>query len=125
MNPPFTSASTNYINHEADYDGVGYDEDECDRVDKKIPAKRAPPINLTRNMASKFFNWECTLPFYITPRSEEITILNFLDHANPNPKTISKEYQAECIQKGFPLDSTFQLPSFYHGEKEDAEYIVE
>jgi hypothetical protein len=34
-----------------------------------------------------------------------------------NPKIISKEYQAECIHNEFPLDSLFQFPSFYHGEK--------
>jgi hypothetical protein len=40
-----------------------------------------------------------------------------LDHLNPNPKIISKEYQAEFIQNDFPLDSLFQFSSFYHGEK--------
>jgi hypothetical protein len=40
-----------------------------------------------------------------------------LDYVNPNPKIISKEFQAECIQDEFPLDSLFRFPSFYHGEK--------
>jgi hypothetical protein len=52
---------------ESDCGGVGYDEDG---VNKKMPAKRAAPINLMRNMASKFFNWECTLPFNTAPRVE-------------------------------------------------------
>jgi hypothetical protein len=39
-----------------------------------------------------------------------------LDYVNPNPKIISKEYQAECIQNDSPLDLLFQFPSFYHGE---------
>jgi hypothetical protein len=39
-----------------------------------------------------------------------------LDYVNPNPKIISKEYQAEFIMNEFPLDSLFQLPSLYHGE---------
>jgi hypothetical protein len=55
----------------------GYNGDGVDGVDKKIrlnkniPAKRDSPINLLRNMASKFFNWECTLPFNTTPRTEK------------------------------------------------------
>jgi hypothetical protein len=51
-----------------------------------------------RNMASKFFNWECTLPFNTAPRAEEKTFVNLMDYVNPNPKIISKEYQSECIQ---------------------------
>jgi hypothetical protein len=94
--------------------GVGYNGDG---VDKKSPAKIDAPINLMRNMASKFFNWECTLPLNTTPRAEGKTFVNLLDYVNPNPKIISKEYQAECIQNEFPLDSLFQFPSFYHGEK--------
>jgi hypothetical protein len=43
--------------------------------------------------------------------------VNFLDYVNPNPKIISKEYQAECIQNEFPLDSLFRFPSFYDDEK--------
>jgi hypothetical protein len=39
-----------------------------------------------------------------------------LDYGNPNPKITSKEYQAECSQNEFPLDSLFQFLSFYHGE---------
>jgi hypothetical protein len=53
--------------------GFGYDGDG---VEKKIPAKRDAPINLMRNMAYKFFNWECTLPFNTAPRSEENLTLN-------------------------------------------------
>jgi hypothetical protein len=40
-----------------------------------------------------------------------------LDYVNPNPKIIVNGYQAECTQNEFPLDSLFQFPSFYHGEK--------
>jgi hypothetical protein len=40
-----------------------------------------------------------------------------LNYVNPNPKIISKEYQAGCIHKEFPLDSLFQFSIFYHGEK--------
>jgi hypothetical protein len=41
-----------------------------------------------------------------------------LGYVNTNPKIISKEcIQNECIQNEFPLDSLFQLPSLYHGEK--------
>jgi hypothetical protein len=40
-----------------------------------------------------------------------------LDYVNPNPKIISKEYQAECIQNELTLDSLFQFPSLYHLEK--------
>jgi hypothetical protein len=40
-----------------------------------------------------------------------------LDYVNPNPKTISNEYQAECIHNEFCLDLLFQFPSLYHGEK--------
>jgi hypothetical protein len=79
--------------------------------------KRDAPINLMRNIASKFFNWECTRPFNTTPRAEEKAFVNLLDYVDPNPKIISTEYQAECIQNEFPLDSLFQFPSFYHGEK--------
>jgi hypothetical protein len=59
----------------------GYNGDGVDGFDKKIglnrniPAKRDAPINLLRNMASKFFNWECILPFNITPRTEKDLIL--------------------------------------------------
>jgi hypothetical protein len=70
-----------------------------------------------RNIASKFFNWECTLPFNKSPRAEDNTFVNFLDYVNPYPKINSKESQAECIQNEFPLDSLYQFPSFYHGEK--------
>jgi hypothetical protein len=69
-----------------------------------------------RNMTPKSFNWECIITFNTSPREEENTFVNLLDYVNPNPKTISKEYQAERIQKGFPLDSIFQFPSFYQGE---------
>jgi hypothetical protein len=69
-----------------------------------------------RNIASKLFNWECTLPFNTTPRTEVKTFVNLLGYVNPNPKIFSKEYQAECIQNEFPLDSLFQFPSLYHGE---------
>jgi hypothetical protein len=99
---------------EADCGGVGYDED---RVDKKMSAKIDAPINLVRNMASKFFNWECNIHFNTAPRAEEKTFVNLLDCVNLNPKIISNEYQAECIQNKFPLDSLFQFPSFYHGDK--------
>jgi hypothetical protein len=57
------------------------------------------------------------LPFDTTPRAEENTFVNLLDYINPNSKIISKEYQAECIQNEFPLNSMFQFPSFYHGKK--------
>jgi hypothetical protein len=40
-----------------------------------------------------------------------------LDYVDPNPKISSKEYQAECIKNEFHLDSLFQFPSLYHGEK--------
>jgi hypothetical protein len=82
-----------------------------------MPAKRAAPINIMRNMASKFFNWVCTLPFNTAPRAEEKTFVNLLYYVNPNPKIISKEYQRECNQDDFPFDSLFQCTSFYHGEK--------
>jgi hypothetical protein len=55
----------------------GYNGDGVDgvykkiRLNKNIPAKRDAPINLLRNMASKLFNWECTLPFNRTPRTEK------------------------------------------------------
>jgi hypothetical protein len=39
-----------------------------------------------------------------------------LDYVKPNAKIIRKEYQDECIQNEFPLDSLFQFPSLYHGE---------
>jgi hypothetical protein len=97
---------------EAGRGGVGYDGDE---VNKKIPAKRDAPINIMSNMASKFFNWECTLPVNAAPRAEEKTFGNLLDYVNTNPKIITKQYQAECIQNEFPLDSLFQFPSFYSG----------
>jgi hypothetical protein len=99
-----------------------YNGDGVDGVDKKIrlntiiPAKIDAPINLLRNMASKLFNWGCTLPFNTTPRTEIKTFVNLLYYVNPNPKIISKEYQAECIQNNFPLDSLFPFPSLYHGE---------
>jgi hypothetical protein len=99
---------------------VGYNGDAVDnkiRVNKNISAKRDAPINLLRNMASKFFIWECTLPFNTTPRTEENTFVNLLDYNNSSPKISSKEYQEECIQNDFPLDSLFQFPSLYHGEK--------
>jgi hypothetical protein len=97
--PPFKYA-THDSDDEDDSDdeagcgGVGYDGDGVDNkigVDIKIPAKRDAPINIMRNMASKFFNWECTLPFNTAPREEENTIVNFLGYVNPNPKIISKE----------------------------------
>jgi hypothetical protein len=100
----------NDSDNEAGYGGVGYDGDG---VDKKMPAKRAAPIILMRNMASKFLNWEYTLHFNTTPRAEEKTFVNLLYYVNHNPKIISKEYQAECIQNEFPLDSLFQFPSLY------------
>jgi hypothetical protein len=121
-----------YANHDSDDEddcgGVGYndsdDEAGCggvgydgDGVDTKIPAKKDAPINIMRNMASKFFNWECILPFNTAPRAEEKTLVNLMDYVNPNPKIISKEYQAECIQNWLPLDSLFQFHSLYHGEK--------
>jgi hypothetical protein len=99
---------------EADCGGVRYDGDG---IDKKMPAKRAAPTNLMTKMASTLFNWECTLPFKIASRAEENIFVSLLDYVNRNPKIISKVYQAECIQTEFPLDSLFQLPSFYHGEK--------
>jgi hypothetical protein len=58
-------------------DVYGYNGDGADGVDmkirlnKNIPAKIYAPINLLRNMASKLFNWECTLPFNRTPRTEK------------------------------------------------------
>jgi hypothetical protein len=61
-------------------DVYGYTGDGADGVDKNIrlnkniPAKRDAPINLLRNMASKFFNWECTFPFNTTPRTEKILL---------------------------------------------------
>jgi hypothetical protein len=82
-----------------------------------MPAKRGALITPMRNMTSKFFNWECTIPFNTAPRAEKKTFVNLMDYANPNPKIISKEYQAECIQNEFPLDWLFQFSSFYHGEK--------
>jgi hypothetical protein len=52
------------------------DEDNCGRVvyngygvDKKTPEKIDALINIMRNMASIFFNWECTLPFNAAPSS--------------------------------------------------------
>jgi hypothetical protein len=106
--PPFMYAN-NDIDDEADCAGVGYndsdDEADCggvgynrDRFDKKIPAKRDAPINLMRNMASTFFNRECTIlfnrectiPFNTAPRAEEIPFVNLLDCINPNPKIITK-----------------------------------
>jgi hypothetical protein len=46
------------------------------------------------------------------------TFGNFLDYVvNPNPKIIIKEYHSECFQNEFSLDSLFQFPSLYHGEK--------
>jgi hypothetical protein len=42
---------------DADWCRVGYDGNG---IDMKMPAKRAAPINLMRNIASKFFNWEHT-----------------------------------------------------------------
>jgi hypothetical protein len=113
--PPPLICANNDSDDEDDCDGVGYndsdDEADCgevgydgDRVDKKMPAKRAARINLTRNMASKFFNWKCTLPFNTAPRAEEKTFVKLLDYVKPNTKIIRKEYQAECIQNEFPLD---------------------
>jgi hypothetical protein len=55
-----------------------------------MPSKRDAPINIMRNMASKFFNCECTLPFNTPPRAEEKNLLNLLDYVNPNPKISSK-----------------------------------
>jgi hypothetical protein len=66
--PPPLICTNNDSDDEDDYGGVGYNESDneadCggvgydgDGVDKKMPAKRADPINLMRNMASKFFNW--------------------------------------------------------------------
>jgi hypothetical protein len=52
----------------------GYGADGVDKkiiLNKNITAKRDAPINLLRNMASKFFNWECTLPFITTPGTEK------------------------------------------------------
>jgi hypothetical protein len=77
-----------YANHDSDDEDDSDDEAGCggvrydrDRVDKKMktPAKINAPINLKRNMASKFFNWECILPFNTSPRAEEKTSANFLD----------------------------------------------
>jgi hypothetical protein len=65
--PPFI-----YATHDSDdgfgCGGFGYDGDGVDKK-MKIPAKIDAPINLMRNMASKFFNWECTLPFNTPPRA--------------------------------------------------------
>jgi hypothetical protein len=52
-----------------------YTEDDCDVVAKKMPAKRGAPINLMRNMASKSFNWECTLLLNTAPRAEEFYLI--------------------------------------------------
>jgi hypothetical protein len=103
-------------------DVYGFNGDGADGFDKKIrlkkniPAKRDAPINILRNMASKFFNWKCTPPFNTTQRTEIKTFVNLMDYVNPNPKIISKEYQAEYIHNEFPLDSLFQFPSLHHGE---------
>jgi hypothetical protein len=114
-----------YANHDSDDEddsddeaacgGVGYDGDGVDKK-MKIPAKRDVPINLMRNMASKFFNWECILPFNTAPRAEK-TFVNLLNYVNPNPKIMSNEHQADCIQNEFLFDSLFQCPLFYHDEK--------
>jgi hypothetical protein len=40
-----------------------------------------------------------------------------MDYADPNPKIVSNDYQAVCIQNEFPLDSLIRFPAFYHGEK--------
>jgi hypothetical protein len=65
--PPFI-----YANHDSDDEAgcgrVWYDGDGVDKK-MKIPAKRDDPINLMRNMASKFFHWECTLPFNTATRA--------------------------------------------------------
>jgi hypothetical protein len=67
-------------------DVYGYNGDGADGVDKKIrlnkniPAKKDAPINLLRIMATKFFNWECTLPFDTTPRTEIKTFVDLLDY---------------------------------------------
>jgi hypothetical protein len=89
--------ANNDSDDEDDFSRVGYndsDEDDCgevrydgDGVDKKMPAKQAAPINLVRNIS-----------FNTAPRAEEKTFVNLLDCISPNPKIISKEYQAECIQ---------------------------
>jgi hypothetical protein len=119
--PPFIYATRDSDDEDDSDDevgcgGVGYDGDW---VDKKmtIPAKRDAPINIMRNMASKFFNWGCTITFNTPPRAEEKTFVNLLDYVNPNPKIISKEYQAECIQNEFPLNLLFQFPWLHNGEK--------
>jgi hypothetical protein len=88
-----------YATHDSDDKYDSDDEAGCGRVryngdgvnkkigvDKKIPAKRDAPINLMRNTASKFFNWEYTLPFNTAPRSNENTFVNLLDYVKPNPK---------------------------------------
>jgi hypothetical protein len=67
-----------YATHDSDDEagcvGVGYNGDGVDkktRLNKNIPEKRDAPINHLRNMASNFFNWEYTLPFNTTPRTEK------------------------------------------------------
>jgi hypothetical protein len=83
-----------------------------------MPVKIASPINLIIKMTSKFFNWECTLPFNTAPRRKEKKFAKFLDYVvNTSPKIIRKEYRTECIQNEFPLNSLLEFPSFYHGEK--------
>jgi hypothetical protein len=76
--PPFIYAThdsddENDSDDEAGCGGVGYNGDGVNnkiRLHKNIPAKKDAPINLLRNMASKIFNWERTLPFNTTPRTE-------------------------------------------------------
>jgi hypothetical protein len=50
------------------YNGDGVDKKIG--VYTKITARRDAPINIMRNMASKFFNWECILPFKIHPQEQ-------------------------------------------------------
>jgi hypothetical protein len=81
--PSFICAN-NDSDDEDEYDrvGVGYNNSDAEaacggvwygrhRLDKNMPEKGAAPINLMRNMESKFFNWGYTLPFNTASRAED------------------------------------------------------
>jgi hypothetical protein len=70
MTPPpsFSGVGYNDSHDEANCGGCGYNGDG---VNKKMPAKKDAPINVMRNMASKFFNWVCTLHFKIQPQEQK------------------------------------------------------
>jgi hypothetical protein len=78
-----------------------------------MSAKRVAPIDLMRNMTSKLFSWECTLPFNTAPRAEENIFVNFWIMLILIPKQSSRSFRLSAFRMDslwIPYFSSLLLP---------------